>query len=270
MENNPQKNYLFYDLETNGLDYYTTGIMQISMIDMDGNVLLNQYVYPFDMRIECSDIHGIDNKKLIDNNAITTIELCKIIKRTIRERYGRENVYLTAYNNFGYDQIILENNFKICGLKVPSNWYFTDLYPIIKEIYPNMKPNFKLSTVFSQLCGDNEIIQFHCALADTTCLYNIFNIISKQPCNFDKYTRSSLHSGMTLNDPISTLNGYHSVIRFEQKGLKKVGDMYKIFEKVDFNEEQFKDYLKTVYNVYSNYSVTNILKYFGVIKHFLG
>ena len=37
------KNYVFYDLETNGLDYYTTGIMQISMIDVDGYVLLNQY-----------------------------------------------------------------------------------------------------------------------------------------------------------------------------------------------------------------------------------
>jgi DNA polymerase III alpha subunit (gram-positive type) len=264
-----KRNYIFYDLETNGLDYYTTGILQMTMIDYNGNVLLNQYAYPFDGRIECSNIHGIDAQKLQDNNAISSIELCKLIKRTIRERYGREKVYLTAYNNFGYDQIILENNFKICGLKVPSNWYFTDLYPIIKEIYHNMKPNFKLSTVFSQLCGNNEIIQFHCALADTTCLYNIFNIISKQPCNFDKYTRSSLHSGMTLNDPISTLNGYHSVIRFEQKGLKTVGDMYKIFEKVDFNEEQFKDYLKTVYNVYSNYSVANILKYFGVIKHFL-
>jgi len=35
------KHYIFYDLETNGLDYYTTGIMQITMMDINGNVLLN-------------------------------------------------------------------------------------------------------------------------------------------------------------------------------------------------------------------------------------
>ena len=45
------KNYVFYDLETNGLDYYTTGIMQITMLDIDGNILLNQYTYPYDNRI---------------------------------------------------------------------------------------------------------------------------------------------------------------------------------------------------------------------------
>ena len=46
------KNYIFYDLETNGLDYYTTGIMQISMLDFNGNLILNQYVYPYDKRID--------------------------------------------------------------------------------------------------------------------------------------------------------------------------------------------------------------------------
>ena len=54
-----KSNYIFFDLETNGLDYYTTGIMQITMIDINGIVMLNQYVYPFDKRIDASHIHGI-------------------------------------------------------------------------------------------------------------------------------------------------------------------------------------------------------------------
>ena len=29
-----EKNYVFYDLETNGLDYYTTGIMQMTILDI--------------------------------------------------------------------------------------------------------------------------------------------------------------------------------------------------------------------------------------------
>ena len=130
--------YIFYDLETNGLDYYTTGIMQIAMIDVNGKVLLNQYVYPFDHRIDCSHIHGITEQKLIDNNAIQTKDLCEIMVNLLNEQYGRDEVHLIAYNNFGYDQIILENNFKISGIKIPNNWYFIDFFPICKELFPNI------------------------------------------------------------------------------------------------------------------------------------
>ena len=91
---NMTKNYIFYDLETNGLDYYTTGIMQITMIDYNGNVLLNQYTYPYDNRIEGSNIHGIDEEKLVSNNAVSTLDMCLLMKKILREKYGREIIYL--------------------------------------------------------------------------------------------------------------------------------------------------------------------------------
>jgi DNA polymerase III epsilon subunit-like protein len=91
------KNYVFYDLETNGLDYYTTAIMQITMLDINSNIILNQYVYPYNNKIEGTNIHGIDEQKLIDNNAIKTSDLCVLIKKLIRDTYGRNEIYLIAY-----------------------------------------------------------------------------------------------------------------------------------------------------------------------------
>ena len=83
------KNYVFYDLETNGLDYYTTGIMQITMLDIDGNILLNQYTYPYDNRIDGTAIHGIDKEKLEYNNAVSTSELFILMKNILRAKYNR-------------------------------------------------------------------------------------------------------------------------------------------------------------------------------------
>jgi DNA polymerase III epsilon subunit-like protein len=282
---NIKKNYVFYDLETNGLDYYTTGIMQISMLDFDGNLILNQYVYPYDKRIDGTKIHGIDEQKLIDNNAITTMELCILMKNILREKYDREDVYFIAYNNFGYDQIILENNFKHCNIKTPGNWYFIDFYPIIKELFPNMKPDHKLITVFENICGKDDNINFHCSLGDTIAMYKIYDKInnyigpllhlsnSDDLCHFNlenlfpKYTRSLLQSNGINNSPISSLNGYNIYMKFENKNINTIGDMYNIFKKCNCNEDHFEIYLRNNLGVYSNFYINNIKKQIKAINY---
>ena len=50
---------IFYDLETNGLDVLTNSIMQMTMVDDGGGVVLNEYVYPFDGVIAASHIHAL-------------------------------------------------------------------------------------------------------------------------------------------------------------------------------------------------------------------
>jgi DNA polymerase III epsilon subunit-like protein len=266
-----KKNYIFYDLETNGLDYYTTGILQISMLNYNGDILLNQYTYPYDNRIEGFDIHGIDENKLKNNNAISTIDLCILIKKIIRDNFGRDDIYLVAYNNFGYDQIILENNFRMSNIKIPDNLYFIDLFPIIKEMYRNIKPNYKLKSVYEYIFGKDETINFHCSLADTICLHKIFiklyeilvekNILSK-------YTRTLMNSTKIFESPISTLNGYSDGMIFNQKNIYNIGDLYNIFIKLNYNKDFFEDYIKTVLNIYSNYYRQNIIKQIDVIYNF--
>jgi DNA polymerase III epsilon subunit-like protein len=256
-------NYIFYDLETNGLDYYTTGIMQISILNIKGEVLLNQYTYPYDNRIDCSDIHGIDEKKLVDNNAITTVELCENIKQVLRKHYGREDIYFIAYNNFGYDQIILENNFKICGIKMPYNWFFIDLFPIIKELYPNFKPNHKLKTVYENMFKKDDSITFHSSLDDTRCIYNIFMNIKDIYNILPKYTRPLLHSIDINRAPISSLYGYHDSMQLQKKNINTIGDMYKIFQ----NNINFEEYIRDKYGLYSKFYINNMIKQLNIIKH---
>lgn len=262
-----QKNYIFYDLETNGLDYYTTGIMQISLIDIDGNVLLNKYTYPFDNRIDGFAIHGIDQQKLENNNASTTIDMLVMLKKIIREKYGRQYIYLVAYNNFGYDQVILENNFKICGIKMPQNWYFTDLFPIVKELYPTIKPNFKLKTVFELLCGVDENINFHCSLGDTTCLFRLFKLLENNKSIFEKYTRNALSNSAIFDNEIYLLNGYVKSMSFEEKGLNTIGSIVNIYRNC-INNDEFNYILKSRYNIYSDYYIKNITKSIESIYYF--
>ena len=262
-----KNNYLFYDLETNGLDYYTTGILQICIIGSNGNTILNQYTYPFDNRIEGTEIHGIDKNKLIENNAIETNEMLIEMKKRIRNIYGRDDVYLIAYNNFGYDQIILENNFKKQGIRIPNNWYFIDLYPIVKELY-DIKPNYKLSTVFKHICGDDPSINYHCALADTTCLYKIFNKINSGYDIFAKYTRGGLLNGNILSSPVTSINGYNNKFNFESKGILKIDDVYMIFKQNNCDNIKFENYLRNTLGIYSNFYINNLIKQINIIHYF--
>ena len=50
------KNYIFFDLETNGLDLKKSAIMQITIINSNGSIIYNKYVYPHDNKIEATQI----------------------------------------------------------------------------------------------------------------------------------------------------------------------------------------------------------------------
>ena len=57
-----------FDLETNGLDLKASAIMQITILDIQGKILMNEYVYPYDNNIQGTQIHGIDGNVLQQNN----------------------------------------------------------------------------------------------------------------------------------------------------------------------------------------------------------
>jgi len=266
------ENILFYDLETNGLDFDTTGIMQLTLLDKNGNILLNEYVYPFDNRIACSEIHGIDESKLINNNAITTMNVLNKMKNVIRQRfnnniYNRGNkIYLAAYNNFGYDQNILENNFKICNIDMPENWYFVDLFPIIKEFFPDMKPNHKLKTVYENLFGVNDQLQFHCALTDTKCLYEIYNLMKDAKYLLEKYTRPGIRREEYFLTGINTLTAYNRFMKLESNNIYTVGDLYEIYKNCEYDNARFENYLRNSIGIYSNFFINNAKKQVDIIK----
>jgi DNA polymerase III epsilon subunit-like protein len=268
------KNYVYYDLETNGLDYYTTGIMQMTILDDNGEILLNEYVYPFDKRIAGTEIHKISLETLVANKAMETVDLCSKIKQILRSKYGRNDVYLVAYNNFGYDQIILENNFRICGVKMPSNWYFVDLMPMVKEVYQaNKLSNYKLKTVYEFIFGRDGDIDYHSSLADTVCLYKVFKHLGgimgplSNSALIAKYTRTLLGNFTIFRCPISALNGYTNGMKFKANRIENIGDLYDDCLKMNFVKDEIDCYLQYKLDIYSAYYRNNIVNQLFAIKH---
>ena len=262
------KIYVFFDTETNGLDPIKTSIMQLAALTLDGESILNQYVKPFDGRIEGTFIHGIDKKKLDDNNAVDIAEMCIILKNRLRDLYGRSDIYFIAYNNFGYDQHILENNFKVAGVRIPDNWFFVDLFPIIKEIDKTL-PNYKLKTVYETLCDeDDENIDFHCASGDTKCLYKIYEKLKYKIIPLiPKYTRSLLSTPAIQKCNISTISGYHVNSRLEERKICKISDLYIKFKEFNYEKPGFNNYLLNGLGLKNGFARNNMFQNLNMIKY---
>ena len=260
------KNYIIYDLETNGLDLQKSAIMQITILDNQSNILMNEYVYPYDNNVIGKEIHGIDEDTLKNNYAITLLNMCVKIKEILRHKFYRDDIYWVAYNNFGFDQLILESNFRISNIKIPTNWYFIDLFPLIKELYPSIKPNYKLKTVYETLINSNNNITFHSSLEDTKCLYQIFNKVFQYEKLFDKYTRSLMSSNLILNYPLTTLNGYNEKMRLDKLNIHNIGDLVHIYKKMNYDNQQMYNFLNIQCNIYVTFYVNNIIKQLDIIR----
>lgn len=234
---------VFFDTETNGLPKENCSIqpaiMQIVIFDELGNRIFSQYVIPYDGVVAGAFIHGISQETLDKNNALSMRDTAEAIKTMLRSKYGRTRINWVAYNAFGFDQSVLEANFKAIGIKIPNNWYFSDLLPIVKELYPDMKPNFKLGTVYRVLNNvseeDYNKLELHNADTDVLCLYSIYlKCVRDFPDNFRRlfriYTRPLLSNPEILDSHISVLNGYHPKIPFERFGFTKVGDFMRVFK----------------------------------------
>ena len=260
------KNYIIYDLETNGLDLQKSAIMQITILDNQSDILMNEYVYPYDNNIQGTEIHGIDEHILKNKRAITLLNMCVKIKEILRHKFYRDDIYWVAYNNFGFDQLILESNFRISNIKIPTNWYFIDLFPLIKELYPSIKPNYKLKTVYETLINSNNNITFHSSLEDTKCLYQIFNKVFQYEKLFDKYTRSLMSSNLILNYPLTTLNGYNEKMRLDRLNIHNIGDLVHIYKTMNYDNQQMYNFLNIQCNIYVTFYVNNIIKQLDIIR----
>jgi DNA polymerase III epsilon subunit-like protein len=234
---------VFFDTETNGLPKENgsiqPAIMQIVIFNQNGESIFSEYVIPYDGKVDGAFIHGITQETLDTNNALSMHQTAESIKTTLRRIYGRTRINWVAYNTFGFDQSVLEANFKAVGIKMPINWYFSDLLPIVKELYPDMKPNFKLGTVYRVLNDvseeDYNKLELHNADTDVMCLHSIYLRISQDfPDNFPRlfriYTRPLLSNPEILDSHISVLNGYNKKIPFESFGFNDVGDFMTVFQ----------------------------------------
>lgn len=263
----------FYDFETNGINPLTCAALQLAILNQNGDILKNQYIYPYDNIIAATEIHGIDENKLKENNALKSDEFFDDLIEWVKNIYPEKNILWVAYNNFGYDQIVLESHLKRLNKKVPENWYFLDLFPMVKEFFQTIKPNFKLKTVYENLCPNSEPVQYHCALADTICLYRIYKKLEeKNMINIftNKYVRKGFSDKNILESPISGLGGYNYKMDsiYRKIGFKKIGDVFNKYKEKNYNNDEFRKYLKNELNIYSEIHNKNFTEQMSYIQHF--
>jgi DNA polymerase III epsilon subunit-like protein len=256
----PSSVNVFFDTETNGLPRENgaiqPAIMQIVIFDDKGKSIFSKYVIPYDGVVAGTFIHGISQITLDTNNALTMRQTAESIKSTLRRLYGRSRINWVAYNNFGFDQSVLEANFKAVGIKMPINWYFSDLLPIVKELYPGMsKYNQGFMYKYLKKISDEDFknLELHNANTDVMCLYSIYLKISQDfPDDFKElfriFTRPQLSNPEILDSDISVLNGYHKKVPFDDAGFFKVRDFVKVFKSdvVKFDVPLFKSELSNM------------------------
>ncbi len=272
MNNTDSENIIFfYDFETNGINPLTCAAMQIAIINHKGDIIKNQYILPFDGIIAASEIHGIDEQKLKDNNAINSDVFFNELISWVSNIYPNKDIYWIAYNNFGYDQIVMEAHLKRLDKKVPDNWYFLDLYPMIKEYFPNIKPNYKLQTVYENLVINKVPIQYHCALADSTCLYHLYNRLKEFGLTTvfeQRYKRCGLSSNNINNYSITTMGGYLYKLNsiYMKNGLTTIGKLNDIYKNNNYDKELLNKHLKNKFNIKSDYHNKNFVEQIDIIN----
>ncbi len=279
IENQPRKkikisnhqNIIFYDLETNGVKpFYKSAIMQISFKNIDETINQNIYVYPYDNIIGATEIHNIDAETLSKNNA----QKCDKMLNDLLALFSKSNetYYFVAYNNFGFDQNVLERHFKIFGLKVPENWLFIDILPYIQDKYQHIRQNggYKLSNVYDIMCKkEGEIINFHNAQDDVYCLGEIYKKLDLNESKIKAYIRGGYTNNEILNAPISSLNGYAPFLKFVKNGIKSINDLYLYYIKLDKNMELFRLYLKQTIGIYSEMYLNKICEQIIILDDLL-
>ncbi len=263
--------FLFYDFETNGIQPDTCAAMQLAIMNFNGEFVFNEYIYPYDNNIAGVEIHGIDEAKLIQNNANSYNIVFNNLYGYFMNNRDKEKIYMIAYNNFGYDQIVMEAHFERMGMKVPNNVIFVDLYPYIKEICPNIKPNYKLQTVFENLIVPKEEVLYHCAKADTYCLYKIYHKlmgVNNMNILLTKYGRPALSNRDILKCEVSVLNGYTPKVNYKRLGIQNVKTLYDKYVQFN-NDELMLNYMKNGLKIFSDYNNMNMIRQLKYIQKFI-
>lgn len=262
------KNVIFFDLETNGTrPFYKSAIMQISFKSYDELINENTYVFPYDNIVGATEIHGIDSETLSKNNAISSETMLSNLMKQFSK--SDETYYFVAYNNFGFDQNVLEHHFKIHHLVLPKNWLFLDILPYIQENYQAIRKNggYKLSNVYNIMCKDNDKeINFHNAEDDVYCLAEIYKKLCLEKNKIGPYIRGGYTNNEILKSPISSIMGYAPFFGFERKGVNTISDLVDQYKKMEYNIDLFRLYLKQKIGIYSEMYLNKICEQMVVLN----
>ena len=161
---------VFYDLETTGLNFYHSAIIEVCGIyiedDGETKVFSNLCKPPHDklpLSHRITQITGI-NDEMISEAASEE----KVLRRFVYfASHYQGTVYFVAHNNHGFDMLFLKARCKAYGIRLPTKIRFLDSILLAKLLFGG-----KDSYSMKSLCRDFGIKQVnaHRALDDTKCL----------------------------------------------------------------------------------------------------
>ena len=262
-------NICIFDLETTSLDVKNANILEAALIDYNtGDTILHSYVYPYDdITIDNTNIHGIDMESLSKNNAITLPIFTENFKSIINNYYGYNSiVYIIAHNNFNYDQLVLEYNFKKINVQFDLNIIFVDSLLLIRHLIPGLY-QYNLKALAKRIISNTQDIVFHTAIDDSKVLAqiirNIFNANINLFNNFDAFIRS-------FSRPLLTSEHIFNCSLDKIPGLSNLNDITTIRQLIDhieqFDNEQLKLYLKDTFNLKRVSTIDKIINHLELIK----
>lgn len=181
--------YIFYDLETTGLDVYTARIVEICAYEPVTKNLFYMRVKPdIPIPLESSNIHQIFDKDVEDCPSIEEV-LVKFINFC-----GKDNICLVAHNNDGYDKLVLKSRAKFQNINLPK-WKYMDTLHIVRELYPHL-PRHTL-TYLKEHFGIEQG-RAHCARDDVLSMYALYEKIKEDRTDKELYKMSKEHMMTTM------------------------------------------------------------------------
>ena len=113
------REYLWYDLETTGLNPALDQIVQVAMIRTDAKLNLKGGDLGFDVKLRpdvipsphAFAVHRIPVGRLMGSGAVTELEAAHLMRRELLSDSGSVAVTLAGYNNIRFDDVFLRNLF---------------------------------------------------------------------------------------------------------------------------------------------------------------
>ena len=174
---------IFYDLETTGLES-NSKIIEIAAYREDTNTYFHQLVNPgVKIPPESSKIH-----KITDSDVTSMPKINKVLLE-FNEFCKGENIILVAHNNDGFDKIILQNEYKLSEVSIPS-WDYLDTLKVSRTILPDL-PSHKLDNLkdyYNIHIGDS-----HLALDDVANMYQVYQRLKGDKTDLEMLNISKLY-----------------------------------------------------------------------------
>lgn len=264
-----------YDIESSGLNVIEDSILEICFIDFNTQTtILHIYINPSNgKKIENTKIHQIDEELLKKKKALDIEPALKKINEKLTKFYKKKKIILTAHNNFCFDQLILESEYKRAGIKPPENILYFDSLPMIMYYFNDLE-SYRLGKIYELITDvkEKDNTKLHTAEHDTQCLLtvvkHVFKVLldKKLKVNLDPFTRMSTFNADFKNQKVGKLGGKLDEKKLRRNGIKSIDTLLKVFSLTGNDSKLFKNYIKKTYKINSTCLVNKIYKQINAIS----